>query len=60
MDGVGDNADAFPLDPSETVDSDNDGVGDNADVFPLDPTETMDTDMDGVGESTIAPAGRSS
>ena len=34
-DGVGDNADAFPNDPTETVDSDGDGVGDNADVFPI-------------------------
>ena len=30
-DGVGDNADAFPTDPTESVDTDNDGVGDNAD-----------------------------
>ena len=31
-DGVGDNADAFPNDPTETVDTDGDGVGDNADT----------------------------
>ena len=30
-DGVEDNLDAFPLDPSETTDTDNDGIGDNAD-----------------------------
>ena len=36
-DGVGDNADAFPNDPSETMDSDGDGVGDNGDAFPNDP-----------------------
>ena len=29
-DGVGDNADAFPNDDSETLDTDGDGVGDNA------------------------------
>ena len=33
-DDVGDNADAFPNDDMETVDSDMDGVGDNADPFP--------------------------
>ena len=44
-DGVGDNADAFPNDPTETVDSDNDGVGDNGnDAFPNDPAETVDSD----------------
>jgi len=31
-DGVPDNEDAFPNDPSESVDSDNDGIGDNADT----------------------------
>ena len=38
-DGVLDNADAFPEDPSEWEDSDGDGVGDNADAFPEDPSE---------------------
>lgn len=50
-DGVLDVDDAFPLDASETIDSDNDGIGDNADpdddndgtpdssdAFPLDPS----------------------
>ena len=40
LDGVGDNADAFPNDPTETIDTDMDGVGDNADAFDDDPTET--------------------
>ncbi len=31
-DGVPDNQDAFPDDPSETIDTDNDGVGNNADT----------------------------
>ena len=43
-DGVNDDEDAFPDDPSETADTDKDGVGDNADVFPNDPTETADCD----------------
>jgi hypothetical protein len=34
-DGVLDALDAFPLDPTESVDSDGDGFGDNADPFPL-------------------------
>jgi len=52
-DGVDDGDDAFPLDPSESVDTDNDGVGNNLDsdddgdgvldqldAFPLDATKT--------------------
>ena len=31
-DGVEDNADAFPTDPAESMDTDNDRVGDNADI----------------------------
>ena len=41
-DGVRDDDDAFPLDPTEWTDSDNDGVGDNADAFPNDPLYTTD------------------
>jgi subtilisin family serine protease len=64
-DGVANGADAFPDDPSETTDTDNDGIGNNADSdddgdgvvdddddFPLDATETTDTDGDGVGNNT--------
>jgi hypothetical protein len=51
-DGVGDSADVFPNDASETTDSDSDGVGDNSDAFPLDSTETVDTDGDGIGNNT--------
>jgi hypothetical protein len=63
-DGVEDSLDAFPLDPSETTDTDLDGIGNNADtdddgdgvednldVFPLDPSETLDTDLDGIGNN---------
>ena len=63
-DGVPDTNDAFPLDPSESVDSDGDGTGDNADTdddndgvsdsndaYPKDPTESVDTDGDGTGDN---------
>ena len=53
-DGVFDDDDAFPNDPTETADSDNDGVGDNADDFPNDNSETVDTDSDGVGDNADA------
>ena len=64
-DGTTDELDAFPLDPDETTDTDqdgtgdaadedddNDGVSDNDDALPLDGTETTDTDQDGVGDNT--------
>ena len=54
MDGVGDNADVFQNDSTESMDSDNDGVGDNADVFPNDANESKDSDNDGVGDNTDA------
>ena len=63
-DGVPDAIDAFPFDPTETVDTDDDGVGDNGDSdddgdgvlddddeFPLDPEESTDTDSDGDGDT---------
>jgi len=40
-DGVPDALDAFPLDPDETTDNDDDGIGDNAD---------LDDDNDGVSD----------
>ena len=64
-DGVDDDNDAFPNDPNETSDLDNDGVGDNSDpdrdgdgvnntedALPNDPTETSDLDNDGVGDNS--------
>ena len=51
-DGVPDDEDAFPNDPTEWDDTDGDGVGDNSDAFPNDPTETTDTDGDGVGDNS--------
>ena len=63
-DGVADGDDAFPLDASETLDTDSDGTGNNADsdddgdgvadgddAFPLDASETLDTDSDGTGNN---------
>ena len=78
MDGIGNNADLdddndlvidandiFPLDASESLDTDGDGIGNNADTdddgdsvldsddaFPLDATESIDTDLDGIGNNT--------
>jgi len=64
-DGVPDSVDAFPLDATESVDTDGDGIGNNADIdddndgvadtvdaFPLDATESVDTDGDGIGNNT--------
>src|SRR2546423_246018 len=61
-DGSANAADAFPLDPSEQVDTDGDGIGDNADTdgdgyadsvdaLPDDRTEHVDSDGDGVGDN---------
>jgi parallel beta-helix repeat protein len=51
-DGVIDEIDRFPYDPTEWNDTDEDGVGDNSDVFPEDPNEWQDTDKDGVGDNS--------
>jgi hypothetical protein len=63
-DGVLDYNDAFPLDDSESVDTDSDGTGNNADTdddndtvldgddaFPLNATESVDTDGDDIGNN---------
>jgi len=63
-DGINDDKDAFPIDPTEWTDTDGDGIGNNADAdddndgvldvndaFPLDPTESVDTDGDGIGDN---------
>ncbi len=63
-DSVIDTNDAFPTDPNETVDTNNDGVGNNADpdddsdgvvdnqdAFPVDPAEATDTNGDGIGNN---------
>ncbi|MDG6229555.1 MAG: hypothetical protein QCH96_06280, partial [Candidatus Thermoplasmatota archaeon] len=46
-DGVIDDIDAFPNDPTEWKDTDGDGVGDNRDAFPFDPAASVDSDGDG-------------
>jgi hypothetical protein len=57
-DGVDDNSDAFPNDPTEWADSDGDGYGDNSDAYPDDDTRheidpgDPDTDGDGFPDST--------
>ena len=64
-DGIEDGLDAFPLDTSESLDTDSDGIGNNSDTdddgdgvadesdaFPLDSTETLDTDSDGIGNNS--------
>ena len=56
--------DAFPLDATESIDTDLDGIGNNADpdddndgvvdsedAFPLDASESVDTDKDGIGNN---------
>jgi len=46
-DGIDDELDAFPYDPTETTDTDGDGFGDDlADAFPLNSEEHIDTDGD--------------
>ncbi|MFL1484676.1 malectin domain-containing carbohydrate-binding protein [Marinobacter sp. LN3S78] len=51
-DGIPDNNDAFPNDPTEWQDTDGDGIGDNADAFPSDDSEWADTDGDGIGDNS--------
>jgi len=55
-DGVFDDVDAFPIDPTQTTDSDGDGYGDdsegnNPDFFPNDSTQWSDYDRDGWGDN---------
>ena len=55
-DGYSDSGDAFPNDPSQYSDYDNDGCGDNpsgvnADQFPTDATQCTDSDSDGYGDN---------
>ncbi len=72
-DGVGDNADAFPLDPAASVDSDGDGFPDgwnpgwdasrgdtslSLDAFPTDPAAAIDSDGDGYPDSWNPGAGQ--
>jgi hypothetical protein len=51
-DGVDNNNDIFPNDPSEWADSDGDGVGNNKDGFPFNASEWADSDGDGYGDNS--------
>ena len=56
LDGVNDLNDAFPNDPTQTTDSDDDGYGDDPngnqpDAFPNEPTQWADSDGDGYGDN---------
>ena len=64
-DGIPDSKDAFPLDNTESIDTDDDGQGNNADTdddgdgiaddsdaFPLIASESKDSDGDGIGDNT--------
>ncbi len=56
QDGVIDEEDAFPNDPTQFADRDEDGYGDNPngrtpDAFPDDKSEWIDTDKDGIGNN---------
>ena len=66
-DGAWDFIDAFPLDPREWLDTDQDGIGNfvdpdadgdgvanTEDPFPLDPREYRDNDGDGIGDNLDA------
>ncbi|GAJ22978.1 unnamed protein product, partial [marine sediment metagenome] len=55
-DGVPDDLDACPHDPTQWADRDNDGFCDNPnginpDAFPDDPNEHKDSDNDGIGDN---------
>ncbi|UCE36354.1 MAG: hypothetical protein JSW00_12590 [Thermoplasmata archaeon] len=55
-DGYMDGRDAFPLEPTQWLDSDGDGFGDNplgnnSDALPNDPTQWEDRDGDGYGDN---------
>jgi hypothetical protein len=56
-DGWPDGDDAFPLDPSEWLDSDGDGIGDNADNCPTTYNpDQEDSDGDGIGDACSSPS----
>lgn len=56
-DSAGDACDAFPLDPTETTDTDADGVGDNSDnCLLVKNTDQLDSDGDGRGDACDEPA----
>ncbi|MDB2348331.1 hypothetical protein N9V58_00870 [Candidatus Poseidoniales archaeon] len=50
-DGVSDQVDLWPNDPSRSLDSDGDDVNDPDDAFPDDATQWVDADNDGLGDN---------
>ena len=46
-----DGDDAFPLDSTESLDTDSDGVGDNSDAFPDNALYKLDSDSDGMPDA---------
>ena len=50
-DGVSDEGDMWPNDPSRSLDTDGDGWNDPVDAFPLDETQWLDADGDGLGDN---------
>jgi hypothetical protein len=65
FDGALDGLDAFPMDNTESLDTDSDGIGNNADTdddndgytdfldaFPTDSSEWADSDSDGIGNNS--------
>lgn len=51
-DGVKDSLDKFPLDATESIDTDSDGIGNNADNCPsISNASQTDTDSDGIGDA---------
>lgn len=54
-DGVADNADVFPRDPTEYLDTDGDLIGDGSDNCPLIPnTNQQDSNNNGIGDACEA------
>ena len=56
-DGVSDDGDGFPNDPSRYIDTDGDGYEDSEDDFPFDPTQYIDSDGDGFGDNRFGSNG---
>jgi hypothetical protein len=50
-DGLDDQFDAFPIDPTEQLDTDGDGVGDNSDAFFDNALYVSDSDSDGMPDA---------
>ena len=56
-DGVSDDGDGFPDDPTRYIDTDGDGYEDSEDDFAFDPTQWLDSDDDGFGDNRFGSNG---